>query len=65
MAFRYKKCKRLDPSDMTTEIVANDLIMRSEDNFTTTAWIPFDDLNVDYRAYKAWLDAGNTPEEAD
>jgi hypothetical protein len=64
MAIRYKKCKRLDPSDMKTEIVADDLIMRSEDNFTTTVWVPFDDRNVDYKAYKAWLDEGNTPEAA-
>ena len=27
--------------------------------------IPKDDRNRDYQEYKAWLDAGNTPEAAD
>ena len=31
----------------------------------TKSYIPFDDLNKDYIEYKAWLDAGNTPEAAD
>ena len=29
------------------------------------ATIPFDEGNKDYQEYKAWLDAGNTPEAAD
>ena len=29
------------------------------------AAIPFDERNIDYVEYKAWLDAGNTPQEPD
>ena len=32
---------------------------------TDTAFIPFDLENTDYLDYKKWLDAGNTPDEAD
>tara|TARA_R100000458_G_scaffold2569_1_gene2102 strand:- start:2301 stop:2468 length:168 start_codon:yes stop_codon:yes gene_type:complete len=31
----------------------------------TKTYIPFEDLNSDYIEYKAWVAAGNTPEEAD
>ena len=31
----------------------------------TNSYIPFDDANTDYIEYKAWLEAGNTPEAAD
>ena len=37
------------------------VVKRKEDN----ADIPFNDENYDYQQYKAWLDAGNTPEAAD
>ncbi len=37
------------------------VVIRKEDN----ADIPFNDENYDYQQYKAWLDAGNTPEAAD
>ena len=45
----------------TKETVTSKEVIRKEDN----AHIPFDDENRDYIEYKAWLDAGNTPEEAD
>lgn len=37
--------------------VNSDLVQRQSDG----AFIPFDDSNRDYIAYKAWLAAGNTP----
>jgi hypothetical protein len=37
-----------------------DVILRTADN----AWIPCDPANVDYQAYLAWLDGGNTPDPA-
>lgn len=37
--------------------VSETTIQRDEDG----AFIPFDDANTDYRAYKAWLDEGNQP----
>ena len=50
----YKKIKGPDGKELTS-------IRRKADN----ACIPFDDANTDYIEYKAWLEAGNTPEEAD
>ena len=47
-------------SDSPTIGPAN-VVIRKEDN----ADIPFNDENYDYQQYKAWLDAGNTPEAAD
>ena len=38
-----------------------EFILRKEDG----AWIPFDEANTDYQEYLAWVDEGNTPEEAD
>lgn len=37
--------------------VSETMIQRDEDG----AFIPFDDANTDYVAYKAWLDEGNEP----
>ena len=50
----YKKTKNMD-------VVRTDQILRKSDN----AVIPFDDDNIDYVAYKAWLAEGNTPDAAD
>ena len=36
------------------------IVLRVADN----AFIPFDPANTDYQQYLAWLEAGNTPEEA-
>ena len=52
----YKKL--IDP---ITKKESTNTILRKEDN----ACIPFDDANTDYIEYKAWLDTGNTPEDAD
>jgi hypothetical protein len=47
-------------TDPMTGLEAN-CIKRIADN----AFIPFDEQNVDYIAYLAWLAEGNTPEPAD
>ncbi len=52
----YKK-RNKDPNIIS----AIDTVLRKADN----AIIPFDNANTDYIEYKAWLEAGNTPEEAD
>ena len=49
----YKKC-----FDFITQTEAK-CICRLSDN----ALIPFDESNVDYQEYLAWLAEGNTPEE--
>jgi len=59
---KYKKVK-----DITGAPIASQAVFRTEDRNgqPDKACIPFDDANTDYIEYKAWLDAGNTPEEAD
>ena len=37
--------------------VSDKVVKRDADQ----AFIPFDDANVDYQAYKKWLDEGNEP----
>ena len=44
-----------------TLIGASRCIKRLADN----AFIPFDDRNVDYVEFQAWLAEGNTPQPAD
>jgi hypothetical protein len=43
--------------DAMTNAVSETLVQRDEDQ----AFIPFDDGNADYQAYKAWLAEGNEP----
>jgi hypothetical protein len=43
--------------DSTTNQVHNNLIQRDEDS----AFIPFDEDNVDYQEYLWWLEQGNEP----
>jgi len=45
---------------MTYQLTTGDCILRIADN----AFIPQDEANTDFIAYKAWLEAGNTPEPA-
>ena len=45
---------------MTYQLTGSDCILRIADN----AYIPPDEANTDFIAYKAWLEAGNTPEPA-
>ena len=58
---KYKKIKEVAGAPVTPRA-----IIRTENNEGKTdgACIPFDDGNVDYIEYKAWLEAGNTPEDA-
>tara|TARA_A100001391_G_scaffold37645_1_gene20778 strand:+ start:1105 stop:1269 length:165 start_codon:yes stop_codon:yes gene_type:complete len=54
MSFTYKLIK----NDLTNKI---NTVLRKEDN----AFIPFDEDNIDYQAYLAWVAEGNTAEAAD
>jgi hypothetical protein len=45
---------------MTYQLTSSTSILRLADN----AFIPQDEANTDFIAYKAWLAAGNTPEPA-
>jgi hypothetical protein len=42
------------------QLTSGDMIYRVDD----ATWIPADPANTDYRAYLAWVDAGNTPDPA-
>ena len=56
MSYTYKHFK--DGITGTSDLNA---IIRKEDN----AFIPFDEANIDYQEYLAWVAEGNTPEAAD
>jgi hypothetical protein len=43
--------------DYTRNQVHDGIIVRDEDG----AFIPFDEANIDYQDYLAWLDEGNEP----
>jgi hypothetical protein len=45
---------------MNYQLTTGDTILRLADN----AFIPQDEANTDFVAYKAWLSEGNTPEPA-
>ena len=45
---------------MTYQLTTGDTILRTTDG----AFIPPDPANVDFAAYLAWVEAGNTPEPA-
>ena len=59
MAYTYKKYT--EHRGAAGAVVSTNYVLRKEDNTI----IPFADGNTDYQEYKAWLAAGNTPEEAD
>lgn len=56
-AIRYKKIER-SPGVFANSVFYYDTTGKEHSVF-------FDDNNKDYKDYKAWLDAGNTPEDAD
>ena len=55
MTYQYVKAAWPATGNDTTQI------KRKADN----AHIPFDEGNRDYIEYKEWVDAGNTPDDAD
>ena len=58
MTIRYKLIPDIDGKSVKA-------IRRAENNWNgEITCIPFDEGNIDYIEYKAWLNAGNTPEAA-
>ena len=57
---RSYKMYKLVKNPRTAEI---DVVNYIGDGFQLS--IPFDPANTDYQAYLAWLEEGNTPEEAE
>ena len=58
----YKKYadETIENKDGTTKTIVIQAICRKSDN----AYIPFDERNIDYQAYLAWVAEGNTAEAA-
>ena len=58
----YKKYadETIENKDGTTKTIVVQAICRKSDN----AYIPFDERNIDYQDYLAWVAEGNTAEAA-
>ena len=54
--------KKWSHNDVVTEKVIK---RETRNGQPDVAFIPFDEANKDYKEYKAWLDAGNSPADAD
>lgn len=52
----YQRTKNYDGSN-------SDIIKRVNDS-GSISFIPNDPLNLEYQAFQAWVDAGNTPQPA-
>ena len=59
MSFKYKKLPNLDDGRTAMHV------LRIETGEPDLCIPLVDPLNKDYVVYKAWVDAGNTPEAAD
>tara|TARA_B100001996_G_scaffold382724_1_gene375427 strand:- start:2243 stop:2437 length:195 start_codon:yes stop_codon:yes gene_type:complete len=64
MSLSYKKINKPAAFDVSGYI---ECVLRTKDSDgkADNAVIPFSEDNRDYIEYKAWLDAGNVPEDAD
>ena len=62
MSFKYKKLPNLDDGRAAMHVLR---IETGEPDLCIPIASPSCLTNVDFIEYKAWLDAGNTPEEAD
>ena len=59
MSFKYKKLPNLDDGRAAMHV------LRIETGESDLCIPLTDPLNIDYVVYKEWVDAGNTPEDAD
>ena len=61
---QYKQIKDPSTGSVSTKFISTTFI--STNKGTITKHIPLDEPdNTDYIEYKAWIDAGNTPEAPD